>query len=1226
MMFLFDDLVNKDKKMGVHLSGDEEARKKDEIIFSRKENLARILSNILYQSGNAKKEHGSNVLYISFGILKWTDENNKKVETQLFFVPVEITKKLYDNFIIEAKEGDIFFNPVLKEKLEQFGIKYDFNFDGNLNVSEAMKTFKLTIKEAKWTVNNNVYLGMLSFTNNTIYNDIKNNHGTIKSNDLTRALAGDLDVIKKLNNKMPEQVDYSINTVMDADSSQIKAIYAARKGASFILNGPPGTGKSQTISNIIADSLSSGKSVLFVSEKNAAIEVVKKRLEDIGLEDFILNFHGSRSKTEIIKSLYKSIEDDKKVQDSNLPVDRYTEILNSYVEALHRPRGKIMRSVYDACAGELENYTGFNFNISGSMLEKSQEELDEIEFQLSELNDYHDIISRYMDFPQTFKIEKYRESPELFYKNINILLNSIEKLTDLSVDINSLINRNPKSIKELEGYYNIISLINPDLCLKAELLDRDFIDKSYRLIENREKLIKEYDYKKSIFCKKYSEEFLNTDLKSLEKSLQEYSSSIKRLSSAYKEMVKNIQKYQKDDARKKYDEILEDLNYGIGTRHLLEQLNEIDGEIAENGINVSTIEDRVRYARKILNAIPENTDINSIIHLFDCSVDGTKLEAIKNVYTSIRSAVNYLEEVIPESVDFMNISLKSLEDYIKVLDTLDIERYVKLIELMSSLKSSGIDILSMMGNSLPQDYIIRTFKSSFNKEFVNYWIEHDDILGSFRAPSHERIIGMFLEFDKKKMEINRHKMLYTIYSSREKALAENPEVSMLIKTENAKKRMQKPIKELFRELGSVLKVIKPCIMMSPSNVSSYLYNDFKFDILIFDEASQLTPPEAVGALIRSGQVIVSGDTEQLPPTVFFENINMARYDDNYVILDNILDQFDALGLNKIQLQWHYRSVDDKLIAFSNKYFYDNRLETFPSAYKSSPDSGIYFIRVEGIYSRGKSRTNKTEANEVVKLIKDELNNTTSIGVVTLSESQRSEIEDILFSFARHDPVLSEIINKDELFIKNLENVQGDERDVIILSTGYGRDSEGKMTMNFGPINTSGGEKRLNVAITRARKKVIIVSSMDPEDIRLPQNSGRGPELLKKYMIFAKNGGNDIELKQFAGNDGIILDLEKRLKNEGLIVDRDIGYSRNNIPLAVVDPGDENHYILGIETDGKIYNSMKTASERERIRKSILNDRKWNLFRVWSIDYVKNPERYVHNIVNTVNRLSTKIEK
>ncbi|MEM0139594.1 MAG: AAA domain-containing protein [Ferroplasma sp.] len=1224
MVFLFDDLVNKDKRMGVHLSGDEENRKKDEIIFSKKENLGKLLNSLMYQSQNAIKEHGSNVLYVSFGILKWNDENGNKVETQLFFVPVNISKKLYETFKIEALEGDIFFNPVLQEKLEQFGIKFNFNFDNNLSITEAMKTFKMTVKEAKWTVNNNAYLGILSFTNNTIYNDIKNNHELIRNNDLTRGLAGDLPSIEKLKSKMPPETDYSITTILDADSSQIKAIYAARSGASFILNGPPGTGKSQTISNIITDALSANKSVLFVSEKNAAIEVVKKRLEDIGLGDFILNVHGNRPKTDVIKMLYNAIENQQNVTIASEPADRYTDILNTYVAAVHSKRGNIKRSIYEACTEELENKTEIGLKIDQGLINIETGQLDDLEFQISELNDYLDMIKDYKKFPESFNAEKYKENPEVYYKNIDTIRNEIAKLDSLAVKLNEFSGLAVEKMDDLENLFNITGAIDPDICLESEFLNPEYIDELYKLIEKREKLNSEYQYKNEILLKKYSENFLSLDLEGMKNAFEIYNSGIKRLASKYKELVREIQKYQISGKEKNYDALLKDLNYAIEVKAIFGELQEIGNSLEEKNINPEDMADKIRYARKILDAMPASMDMHTLEGLVNCSADKTILADVEEIYTSMKKALNYLGAIMPQNVIGPDISFAELANFIGILDSMDIDRYVKFRELMQSIEKAGIDIQPLLGMELSDDSISKAFKSTFNMEFANYWISNDNTLNGFNATSHERIINMFIDFDKKRMETNRKKLIHDLYASRAKLLDEKPEASMLIKTENAKKRMQKSVKSIFKELGPALTGIKPCIMMSPTNVSYYLDSGFKFDLLLFDEASQLTPPEAVGSLIRSNQAIISGDTQQLPPTTFFENINVSKDEGNYAILDNILDQFDALGLIKISLKWHYRSIDDRLIAFSNRYFYDGMLETFPSAYKNSENSGIHFVKTDGVYTRGKSRINKAEAGEVVRLIREELSNSNSIGVVTLSETQRSAIEDTLYSYVRHDPVLAEILNKDEIFIKNLENVQGDEKDIIIISTGYGRDEDGRLTMNFGPINTNGGEKRLNVAVTRARKKVIVVSSMDPEDIRIPASSGRGPELLKQYMIFAKSGGNESGFKQFDGSDGIIADLEKRLIGEGLTLERDIGYSKNNIPLAIVDPADNNHYILGIETDGHIYNSMKTASERERIRKSILNARGWELYRVWSIDYLKNPEKVVHNIVNTVNRLSSAI--
>jgi superfamily I DNA and/or RNA helicase len=1221
MLFLFDDLVNKDKKMGVHLSGIEENRKKDELIFSKKENISKSLGNLLYQANSALKEHGSNVLFISFGVLKWNDENGKTVETQLFFVPVTLNRKMYDNYTIESIEGDIFFNPVLREKLEQFGIKFDFNFDDNLNLSEALRNFRLTVKESKWTVGKSSYLGIVSFTNNTIYTDIKRNHDAIKKHDLTRALAGDFEIIKNLNSKMPAEIDYDINTVMDADSSQIHAIFSARSGGSFILNGPPGTGKSQTIANIIADSMKNNKSVLFVSEKSAAIEVVKKRLEEVGLGDFILNFHGNTPKSEIIKSLYRSVEIDYHSQRTLAPTDRYSGTLNSYVRAIHAKRGKLERSIYDACLIELKNKGNPEIKIEKRLLDMGKEELDSLEFQISEFNDYLDIIENYSQIPASFKIDRYREDPESYYKGLELIQNSIDTLEDMKLSIMEKTGLDIITVQDLNKLYRFVSLINPKITLDEKYLDSDFINETYALLDSLEKTNSEYDYMLDLFLKKRNREFLNMDLNGMKKKFEEdYSSRFKRHSGEYKNLRNTIMDNTTDRSRKHYEEILEDIDYALKIKEKQEELSAIKDEITAKNIDPSSISEKITYSKKLISIFPESTLKNGLAQLVSDSVDPAYIEDIKSLYESLIQGINYLADIFPSYSEMSNSPLDKIREAIDIASSFDIDRYVKFRELFESVKSSGIDITMVLNRQLPMNSILHSFRYIFNHEFVSYYIRNEPELRNFRASSHERIIGMFIDYDKKRIEINSANLITELSERRKEALSRNPGLSMIIKTENAKKRLQKPLKVLFSELNEIMPALKPCVMMSPNNVSAYLDSKSSFDLLIFDEASQLTPPDAVGSLIRSKQVIISGDTQQLPPTTFFEYVNNAKYDDDYVVLDNILDQFDAIGLTKIALKWHYRSVDDRLIAFSNKYFYENSLETFPFAYRKSKDSGIKFVRIDGVYSRGKSKTNKPEANEVVKLIKEELANTNSIGVVTLSESQRSAVEDTLNSYSRHDPVLAELLNSDAIFIKNLENVQGDEKDVIILSTGYGKDENGKITMNFGPINTNGGEKRLNVAITRARKKFIVVSSMEPEDIRVPVNSGKGPELLKQYMIYAKNEGNDNYLQEFKNDDAIINDIASRLEEEGFQVVKNVGYSKNNIPLAIIDPDDQDHYILGIETDGKIYNGMKTASERERIRKKILEDRGWNLYRIWSIDYMKNPEKVFHDMVNMVSRL------
>ncbi|MEM0132664.1 AAA domain-containing protein [Acidiplasma sp.] len=1216
--FIFDDIVNKDKKMSFHTHEDVDSRKKDEIIVSGGEKLINSLKNIYYRAQSALNEHGTIALYLSFGILKWQDSDGSDVETQLFFVPVEMTRKIYDEYYIESVQGDIFFNPVLREKLDQFNIKFDFNFDENLNIMDAIKSFKSAIKETKWEVKNSVYLGIISFTNNIIYNDLKANHALIMKNDLTRALAGDFDTVKKLNAMMPDNIDYSgIITAMDADSSQLKAVYAARHGASFILNGPPGTGKSQTIANIIIDSISNGKSVLFVSEKKAAIDVVRRRLEENGFGDFLLDLHGNISKSDVIKSFYKSIDSEKNIRNEPMPGDRYTGVLNGYVNSLHQIRENSGISVYDAACRIIKSKTNVHIDIDDKVLKYKYDDIENIRFQLSELADYYDIIRDYFKVPEGFNLNYFKKNKNEFYKSIEDIMASIEYINNHRDQIEKDFKIKLTNIYNYKILFLLACGINYGINITPEDLNIDYTKLNIRL---NEYFSKKYDYDKKLgeLKKIHGDGILNTDLERLYSLLKnEYKSPFKRMSSSYKEIYAKIRNIYNFTEKKGYGEILEYIGTARAIKLEGNNIKKIELEIGD--INHDNIK-KIAYISNILNNIKDKKIIDDIPETFKMKDHDLNCDIIRNYILLYRGIRNY-KLYFDDSIKINEYDLTKIYENMGTLYKFDLERYIKLVDLMDNLNSQGIKINGILGTEIHDRDILNAFNHEYYTKFLNYYVRNDENLRNFSSNSFERLIKMFREFDIKRMDIYKKGLIYSLYKRKIAAMEKYPEEVMVIKTENAKKKFQKPVKKIFGEIRDILFSIKPCFMASPINVSSYIGVNINFDVVIFDEASQVTPSEAVGSLFRSGQAIISGDTQQLPPTSFFENVNQSKYNENYVVLDNIMDQFDAIGLSKLSLKWHYRSVDDRLIAFSNKYFYDNSLETFPSAYKSSENSGIVFDYVEGTYGRGKSRTNISEANEVVNIIKKEYNYNESIGIVTLSDAQRSAIEDAVTEYSRNDNVLADMINNGNLFIKNLENVQGDERDIIIFSIGYGRDENGKLTMNFGPLNSAGGEKRLNVAITRARKKIIIVSSIKPEDIKVPENAaGSGPELLRRYIHFAVTGdGNTVN--KFSSSDEITDDIYEALINSGLKVDKNVGFSKNNIPLGIIDPADKNHYILGIETDGDVYYRMKTPSERERIRNNVLSDRGWNIYRVWSLDYIKNRDAVIRNIINTVNRLS-----
>jgi very-short-patch-repair endonuclease len=413
-------------------------------------------------------------------------------------------------------------------------------------------------------------------------------------------------------------------------------------------------------------------------------------------------------------------------------------------------------------------------------------------------------------------------------------------------------------------------------------------------------------------------------------------------------------------------------------------------------------------------------------------------------------------------------------------------------------------------------------------------------------------------------------------------------------------------------------------MMSPLSVSLFLEADsYNFDTVIFDEASQVCTENAVGAISRGKQVIIAGDSKQLPPTNFFNaSVSDVDYDSEdeedeseYVdAYESILEE--AALLPERTLLWHYRSRHEHLIAFSNAKIYRNSLITFPANVEKILDNGVEYIYVqEGFYDRGGKRGNVIEAKRVAQLIFEHIKRfpNRSLGVIAFGEVQQQAIDTVLRQMRKEDQRYESFFNEDNeeaFFVKNLENVQGDERDTIIFSIGYAKDATGRFTMNFGPLSKSGGERRLNVAVTRAKHNVKLVGSILPTDIDIERISSEGPKLLRSYIDFAIHGPSVI-LRETAESDIVEHDspfeaaVYNFLDRKGYKLGTQVGCSGYRIDMAVKHPSISRRYVIGIECDGAAYHSARTARERDRLRQAVLEDMGWVIYRIWSTDWIKD---------------------
>lgn len=573
-----------------------------------------------------------------------------------------------------------------------------------------------------------------------------------------------------------------------------------------------------------------------------------------------------------------------------------------------------------------------------------------------------------------------------------------------------------------------------------------------------------------------------------------------------------------------------------------------------------------------------------------------------------------------------------------------LEEWVDYCSSREKCQKAGLGAYIAQIDNIPikDEYIVDAYLKRFYHLWLDAVLPNFPAVQNFRARIQEQNIHEFCELDKGQFKIAQARV-------RERALSRIPDFNSIneardeiaiLKRELNKQRRLMPLRKLFMAIPNLVTSLRPCFMMSPLSVSVFLEaQSYDFDLVIFDEASQVHTEDAIGAIMRGKQVIIVGDTKQLPPTSFFStSLNDEDFD---VDSDDAIDYNDAGAYESIldeavsvlperSLRWHYRSRNEHLIAFSNIKIYNSQLITFPSSTESAPDSGVEYVYVKnGVYDRGGKKNNIIEARKVADLVFEHFKKhpNRSLGVVTFSEAQQNAIDAAICQKRLQDPRFDKFFieeKEESFFIKNLENVQGDERDTIIFSIGYAKDSKGIMYMNFGPLSREGGYRRLNVAITRAKHNVKLVGSIMPTDIDLDKASSEGVKMLRSYIEFAQQGIVALE-KELTFNYNLDFDspfeeaVYDFLQAKGYNVVTQVGCSGFRIDMAVKHPTQSGKFAIGIECDGAAYHSSRTARERDRLRQAVLEDMGWTIYRIWSTDWIKDHKTEEEKLINAVEK-------
>lgn len=1211
-----------------------------QVLFYNKETApSKVLKALSRKASSALQEQGTSILYLAFGFVRYIDvRDHGSYKAPLLLLPVSLEGGTpLKGYILKAASDDVELNPTFAYYCQSFAKLTLPDYDNSDLPSYLAKVAPL-FEALNWSLDSQeVELSTFSFEKMSMYLDLENNQETILANPL-------IDQILGLANPTPSAFDPSeepasldeiaFHNVFSADASQLSAIHYAKEGKSFVLQGPPGTGKSQSITNIIAEALHDHKKVLFVSEKLAALNVVYNNLKKAGLTDFALELHSDKSDkqaifSELSRSLYSyktSLSEEEKDDIDELIAAR--KELDFYAKAIHDPTSFGGKSVYELISAyeELSPVVSLSY-VNDGIANKD----------LAYYKDAATLLERYEDYSKYFGYD-YRKA-EL--KELVLPLLSYEEKTHL-----------------LFAYSDALGALKSlDALLKKE---EGFFLKALPNVEAAEAFsafaLKSQDtpYDDTSF---YSE----TERKALVASLKKAQQKATELLSEEQKLAPLVTPKESLEA---LASLLGEEQKGYGVFALLSKTRKANTERLKNSVpGGKSREEKVAYLKDYLQEQKDLTafhdEMTLSLAVFSSSDQGIKtdfatiLETLNDYdiaqkkgvfagdFSPNASSEDFHHALASLALDFTPILARLQQDF-SVLNPLypkrtspleqldfalleadfnlafnhgeDFESWGEALQLLKKIQEQGLILFldQYLDKALPLKAMAQSYQKDFLMQEVYYQLSLSASLKSFSRLERESLIAKFKSLDEIQYRISRNQIAERLSEGRPSALTSNsdPNVGKILR-EHEKKRKVMPTRYLLQNYFSTVSAIKPLFLMSPLSVSTYLSPSAQFDLVVFDEASQIFPEDALGAIYRGKQAIIVGDEHQLPPTSFFmandvEEENDEDYDENDSDYESILE-LAAGSLPSKRLLWHYRSKNEALIAFSNNEIYDSTLVSFPNAVRKAEDGVHFHFCPAGRYLR-KSRTNPVEAATVTALLFSlaKAYPERSIGIVAFSQAQQEAIEDAIDNAREKDHSLETTFfaRKDEpYFVKNLETVQGDERDVIILSIGYAPDEEGHFYQRFGPLNVVGGERRLNVAITRAKYALELVSSIKAKDIDESKTTSHGVLLLQKYLRFAENHG-EIAIPSTNANEALLKDISAFIEKQGYETLLNYGESLGKIEIAVREKGAKD-FLLAIETDGSLFQSARTARDRDELRPAILSLMGWNYLRVYSEAWFKS---------------------
>ena len=1228
------------------------------------------LRNIGKKAQTAIEETGVNIAYIAFGFINWAEKENQEqiLRAPILLAPIAIiNESAVEPYHVKITDSEFTVNPTFSFRLKNdFGVELpEYNDE---SISEYLIKVESCVSKLKWSVTKECKIGIFSFLKINMHKDLKDNATKILENKGVRSLLGETG-FDTTTIDFDKEKAMALHNVVDADSSQTEAIELARSGKSFVLQGPPGTGKSQTITNIIAECLADGKKVLFVSEKLAALSVVYDKLKKAGLEEFCLELHSHKSnKKDVIEELCHTLKAQKSALSHRAQKEvedklRAQKQLDEYAVELHKVREKINKSLYElyeelsAC----RHAPSLDFVIK-EIKSKGEEYVREAEILLSRYTEYLPSIGYDYHKNVWYGYLGKGASFETVSK-LKVQLQGVVCLCENLLDINQTIGKKygitAKNLCQAHALKDFFKLIKDSEFITPRMLNYGALLNIKNTVNTMKGLASEILAKKRVLEQNFDQEIYKINGQNFYKKLTRvYDTFFSRLfSGEYRDIIKEVRFCKKDGKRVNYKLAVSVMDTLQIYQSKLKEFNALESKIkgkiggAYDGVNTDflTLTKDIEELLKI-QSLGVTFGSLATLNYQDYTEKRTEFADIYDSYEGLFTQFGQDEKQILAQFDLEKKDLTTIEldrffnkinGCLESVDNLDNWcEFSKLVEQLDQMELlSFVDFI--IKQKVKEEQIVSAYKKAFYSQWVDAVLHESKNLISLSRIPHDEAVKLFKIKDQLHFEINKAKIKAELSAERPNLdmVAQGSAIAILLR-ESEKKRKQKGIRLLLEEIGELVQTLKPCFLMSPLSVSTFLSPDMKFDVVIFDEASQIFPQDAVGAIYRGNQLIVVGDSKQMPPSNFFNSAVQEETDeefDDVTDFESILD-ICATAFPQKRLKWHYRSRFEQLISFSNKNFYENDLVTFPSSKKDAKDIGVDYYHVDGVFDR-KTRTNRIEAEKIVDLVFEHVKKypERSLGVVAFSISQQNLIDRLISKRRLFDPRYEDFFKSDNaepFFVKNLETVQGDERDTIIFSVAYGKDVDGRLILNFGPVNKEGGERRLNVAVTRAKYNVQLVSSMHYTDIDLTRTQSQGARLLREYLDYAENGEIALERAETINpfeneRSDFILEVSEFLKEKGYAVDTKVGCSSFKIDIALKDPN-SNDYLLAIVCDGEIYRNSKNARDRDRLCQEILERMGWKFYRIWSTDWFRNKrvekDRLIEVVKLAVESSKTKQKK